>query len=115
MKKTLVIDESIRESVHQTFKRESALQYSYKVLMDIAEQCRQAAWNEMYERHPVLKGTHAVVNFNTWACTYEQEEYTREGENVIEAVDDGIHPIFNEVHTPPPLEGFCGIGVKDGN
>ena len=30
MKKTLVIDESIRESVHQTFKRESALQYSYK-------------------------------------------------------------------------------------
>ena len=115
MKKTLVIDESIRESVHQTFKRESALQYSYKVLMDIAEQCRQAAWNEMYERHPVLKGTHAVVNFNTWACTYEPEEYTREGENVIEAVDDGIHPIFNEVHTPPPLEGFCGIGVKDGN
>ena len=75
MKKTLVIDESIRESVHQTFKRESALQYSYKVLIDIAEQCRQAAWNEMYERHPVLKGTHAVVNFNTWACTYEPEEY----------------------------------------
>jgi len=119
----IVIDEGIRERVHQLFKNEQALRYSSENLNILAEAQRQAAWQEVYKRYPMLSDYKANINFTTWVCTYELEEYTHEGENVIEEIDEvdfdqspsptgggngyidnDIHPIFDEVHTPPPLE-----------
>ena len=109
--KSFVIDEDIRERVYQLFKNEQALRYSSENLNILAEAQRQAAWQEVFKRYPMLSDYKAHINFITWECSYEKEEYTREGESVIEEV----HEVFDEVHTPPLLESFCGIGEKDGN
>ena len=113
MKKTLIIDEDIREHVHQLFRNEQALRYSSENLNILAEAQRQAAWQEIYKRYPMLSDYKAHINFITWECSYEKVEYNREGENVIEE----IHEVFDEVHTPPPLEDGSPdhIGIGKGN
>jgi hypothetical protein len=97
MKKTIIIDESIREEVLNHFVNEQAHRISIGALSIAAQKAIRKAWKLVYTKHPFLQNTAANLNTITWECEFEQEEYTREGENVIEEID----PELYEVHTPP--------------
>ena len=60
------------------------------------------AWTLIYKSSPeaASQGLRSDLNLKTWELTYDYDEYTREGENMIDEID----PEFYEVHTPPALE-----------
>ena len=102
MKKTVIIDEILRDEIIDGLQKESAYADAIeKLSMSMARE-KAKAWTLIYKNYPeaAKQGLRADLKMKTWELIFEQEEYTREGENVIEE----IHPIFDEVHTPPPLE-----------
>ena len=107
MKKTVIIDESLRDEIMDGLQKESAYADAIeKLSMSMARE-KARAWTIIYNNYPEapMLDLRTDLNIKTWELTYEAEEYTREGENVIEEID----PELYEVHTPPP------IGIGEGN
>ena len=98
MKKSLIIDESIRQEVLIQFNKQQAYKASAELLILESEKAAIKLWHSIYLNHPELEGCEWQLDFASWICTYEKQAMTREGENVID-------PELCEVHTPPALEG----------
>ena len=107
MKKTVIIDESLRDEIIDGLQKESAYADAIEKLSVSMAREKAKAWTIIYNNYPeaAMLDLRTDLNIKTWELTYEAEEYTREGENVIEEID----PELYEVHTPPP------IGIGEGN
>ena len=107
MKKTVIIDESLRDEIIDGLQKESAYADAIEKLSVSMAREKARAWTIFYNNYPeaAMLDLRTDLNIKTWELTYEAEEYTREGENVIEEID----PELYEVHTPPP------IGIGEGN
>ena len=112
MKKTFVIAEELRVKIAKFLLAEESHRQTIETLSQSALKAKMNAWEIIYKACPEARKGRSDLNCQAWTITYEIEEYTREGENVIEEVTNldkmpishDIHPIFDEVHTPPPLE-----------
>ena len=102
MKKTVIIDESLRDEIMDGLQKESAYADAIEKLSVSMAREKAKAWTIIYNNYPeaAMLDLRTDLNIKTWELTYEAEEYTREGENVIEEID----PELYEVHTPPALE-----------
>ena len=96
MKKSFVIDESIKEEVRQCLFAVDAFKHSIEHLSLAAEGANRKIWDIIFKQHPSVSGRPAALDNNSMVCTYEIEEGAT-------ATDD-IDPIFLKVHTPPPLD-----------
>ena len=107
MKKTVIIDESLRDEIIDGLQKESAYADAIEKLSVSMAREKARAWTIIYNNYPeaAMLDLRTDLNIKTWELTYEAEEYTREGENVIEEID----PELYEVHTPP------AIGIGEGN
>ena len=107
MKKTVIIDESLRDEIIDGLQKESAYADAIEKLSVSMAREKARAWTIIYNNYheAAMLDLRTDLNIKTWELTYEAEEYTREGENVIEEID----PELYEVHTPPP------IGIGEGN
>ena len=107
MKKTVIIDESLRDEIIDGLQKESAYADAIEKLSVSMAREKARAWTIIYNNYPeaAMLDLRTDLNIKTWELTYEAEEYTREGENVIEEID----PVLYEVHTPP------AIGFEEGD
>ena len=106
-RKSSVIAENLRDEIMDALKQESAYALAIEKLSVSMAREKARAWTIIYNNYPeaAMLDLRTDLNIKTWELTYEAEEYTREGENVIEEID----PELYEVHTPPP------IGIGEGN
>ena len=128
MKKTVIIDENLREEIMDALQQENAYAQAIEKLSVSMAREKAKAWTIIYKSCPeaTSQGLRSDLNLKTWELTYDYDEYTREGENMIEKIDEvdfdqaptptgigneyvEIDPELYEVHTPPP------IGIGEGN
>ena len=101
MKKTFVIAEELRAQIAEFLLTEESHRQTIETLSQSAFKAKMNAWEIIYKAYPEARKGRSDLDYKSWTVTCEIDEYTREGENVIEEVD----PEFYEVHTPPALEG----------